>query len=361
LTAALGWDDIERMRVIDEQSAADYLRETSRIGSDEAVRVSELAGGVSNMVLLVESLDHPGREFVVKQARPQLRTRQAWFSSVERVWREAEVLAICTRLLAGGAAEITVAQTPRILFEDRDNYLFAMTAAPRPNTTWKQSLLAGRVDPRIAADCGRLLGTLHAGSWLDSSVAGQIGDSALFDQLRVDPYYRTLAVVHPEISAELNALIDSMAAHRCSLVHADFSPKNLLVYSGGLMMVDFETGHYGDPAFDLGFFLSHLVLKACQANAGHAAYLDLSSRFHLAYCETIGARIGAPELAQLWSRGVRHFAACAWARLDGKSPVDYLHDPSRRELMRGICRAVFDGHLQTWPQVIALCEEHFST
>ena len=36
---------------------------------------------------------------------------------------------------------------------------------------------------------------------------------------------------------------DSLDRHPRSLVHADFSPKNLLVSAEGLMMVDFETGH----------------------------------------------------------------------------------------------------------------------
>ncbi|MBI3839419.1 MAG: phosphotransferase [Planctomycetia bacterium] len=353
------------MRSIDEQSAEAYLRETGRIGPRETVHVRELSGGVSNMVLLVDRPEHPGAEFVLKQARAQLRTRHAWWASVERVWREAEVLAICTRLLKSATersecpADAPLAQTPQILFEDRENHLFAMSAAPRPNTVWKQDLLAGRLDPRVAAACGRLLGTLHALSWLDPVIAEQIGDCTLFDQLRIDPYYRTLAEAHPEMRGELQRLIDSLAQHPCSLVHADFSPKNLLVFSGGLMMVDFETGHYGDPAFDLGFFLSHLVLKACHNIPRHAAYLDLSKVFCKIYCDVLGPRIGIGDLSRLWARGAQHFAGCAWARLDGKSPVDYLVDPRRRDLVRGLCREIFSSRPRTWPDVIALCEDCF--
>jgi 5-methylthioribose kinase len=353
------------MRAIDEQSAEAYLRETGRIGPRETVRISELSGGVSNMVLLVDRPERPETAFVLKQARPQLRTRHAWFASVERIWREAEVLAICTRLLESGTEQSGSdrdrlrAGTPQILFEDRDHYLFAMTAAPRPNTVWKQELLAGRVDPQVAAACGRLLGTLHARSWLDPVIAAQIGDCTLFDQLRIDPYYRTLAEAHPEVRGILQELIESLAQHPRSLVHADFSPKNLLVFSGGLMMVDFETGHFGDPAFDLGFFLSHLVLKACHAIPRQAAYLNLSEVFCKTYCEVLGPKIGPQELSGLWTRGVKHFAGCAWARLDGKSPVDYLIDSRRRDLMRRVCREVFSSPPQTWSEVVALCQNRF--
>jgi len=345
------------MQLIDQQNAEHYLRAHGRVGLHEPLCVSELAGGVSNMVLLVELIERPHESFVLKQARAQLRTVQPWYSSVERVWREAQVLRICDRLLHAAPATASLPlRTPRILFEDRDNYLFAMTAAPRTNVAWKHELLAGHVNEAIAASCGTLLGTLHGGSWRNAEIAAELGDTTLFDQLRVDPYYRALAAAHPEAREPLQSLIDSLSANRCSLVHADFSPKNLLVHDAGLMMVDFETGHYGDPAFDLGFFLSHLVLKAAYHAPRHARYLQLTERFRAAYDEVMRRSISAEELADLWSRSVLHFAGCAWARLDGKSPVEYLTDHQRREQVRGICRQVLARTPRDWPQVIASCE-----
>jgi 5-methylthioribose kinase len=362
LTAALLGDDIGRMRLIDEHSAEAYLRETGRLTPDELVRVRELTGGVSNMVLMVERPQRPDHEFVIKQARARLRTEHAWFSSLERNWREAQVLTLCARLLdasSGQPGAEPVAHTPRILFEDRAQYLFAMTAAPRPNTVWKHELLAGNVNPQVAAACGRLLGTLHAGSWLDADVERQLGDRTLFDQLRIDPYYRTLAAARPEARPAVERLIASLEAHPRSLVHADFSPKNLLVFQGGLMMVDFETGHYGDPAFDLGFFLSHIVLKACHKIPRHGAYLSLGESFARAYNEVVGPRVSQQELADLWTRGLQHLAGCAWARLDGKSPIDYLTDPVRRDQMRAACREIFNTQPPDWPQVVAICTLSF--
>lgn len=352
------------MRLVDQQNAEDYLRETSRVAADERIVVRELAGGVSNMVLLVERPDRPAEEFVLKQARAQLRTGQPWFSSVQRAWREAEVLGICGQLLEQAKSNQPsgaglVAQTPRIVFEERPNCLFAITAAPRPNRTWKEDLLAGQSDPAVAAACGRLLGTLHAGSWHEQDIARQIGDRTLFEELRVSPYYRTLAAARDDARAPLERLIDSLAANSCSLVHADFSPKNLLLFSGGLLMVDFETGHYGDPAFDLGFFLSHLVLKACHKIPRHLDYLALSETFEQAYNGTIESRLSLGERENLWARATQHFAGCAWARLDGKSPVEYLTDTRRREQMRSLCRGVFRQEPTDWPEVIEMCRQQF--
>jgi 5-methylthioribose kinase len=354
------------MRLLDEENAAAYLRDTARLDPGEPVIVRELAGGVSNMVLLVERPKRPGDEFVLKQARARLRTSQPWFSSVERIWREADVLAICCELLEKRAthnprdAAIPRANTPRILFEDRQNYLLAMSAAPRPNATWKAELLAGRVDPRVAAACGVLLGTLHGESWRDADIRRRIGDRTLFDQLRVDPYYRTLAAARGETREAVEHVIQALETHPQALVHADFSPKNLLVHPQGLLMVDFETGHFGDPAFDLGFFLSHLVLKACLKIPDHAKYLELTEVFRRAYDERVSSHNSPVELSDLWARGIGNFALCAWARLDGKSPVEYLSDERRRELVRALCREVLARGMRTWPDVVELAARHLS-
>ncbi len=352
------------MRPIDDTRAAQYLRDTGRIAPDEVVRVSELAGGVSNMVLLVERPQRPDEDLVLKQARGQLRTQKPWFSRLERIWREADVLRVCSRLIGSAppqpdAGSARVASTPRIVFEDRDNYLLAITAAPRPNTVWKNDLLAEHVEPGIATACGTLLATLHGGSWLDREVERELGDATLFDELRIDPYYRTLARERSDAAPFVEPVIESLGANRRSLVHADFSPKNLLVFDGGLMMVDFETGHFGDPAFDLGFFTSHLVLKACHKIPRHEAYLALVESFWRSYSPAMEPRIGSLELRQLQSRGVQHFAACAWARLDGKSPVEYLTDAGRRDQMRSLCREVFESGVADWPGVMALCRRRF--
>ena len=144
-------------------------------------------------------------------------------------------------------------------------------------------------------------------------------------------------------------------------MHADFSPKNLLLFAGGMMMVDFETGHYGDPAFDLGFFLTHLVLKACFHVPHHKDYLALSQTFRAAYDQRLARAIAAAELSSLWSRGIQNFAACAWARIDGKSPVDYLDDPARREVIRLLCRKVFAEQPSDWDAVVALCQRTFDS
>jgi aminoglycoside phosphotransferase (APT) family kinase protein len=306
---------------------ADYLRQTGRLSPEEAriAGIETLSGGVSNVVMRVSV---PGRDdFVVKQSRSQLRTQADWFSQPQRIWRERAVLEILERVVPNGLV-------PRLLFEDHENFLFAMEAIPREHCVWKSCLLEGDADPAIARRLGEILATIHTHTTGDADLCQQLGDRTIFDELRLDPFYRYVANREPELQAPLARLIDETLASSVCLVLGDFSPKNILLVpseSGPqgerpcLVLVDFETGHFGDPAFDLGFFLSHLLLKTVKHARRADEYITLVSAFWSAYRETWRRRSeGSSSASPVEQRTINHLAACMKARIDGKSTVDYL-------------------------------------
>jgi hypothetical protein len=229
---------------------------------------------------------------------------------------------------------------PQYLWEDREHYCFAMTAAPKEHTTWKELLLAGELTSSlgIATACAQLLATLHAGSWGNADIAVQLDDRSFFAQLRIDPYYRHVAKMHPDLAPQIQQLIDSVWSHRRCLVHGDFSPKNLLVWEGNVMLIDCEVGHYGDPAFDLGFFLTHLVLKAIWAGPRRPHYGNLIATFWNTYRGSLDGAVSTIEIDSLEHRAVANLAGCLLARIDGKSPVDYL-SVTQREAVRELSRS----------------------
>ncbi len=334
------------MRTIEADNAADYLRERGRVPGDRGVAVRELAGGVSNVVLRVDV--EGGPTFVVKQSRERLRVAQEWRSRLDRIWTELEALRLLGGLLPAGSV-------PGVLFVEEDDYLFAMTCAPDDAAPWKARLMAGSAEPALAVIAGNMLGTIHRGARGRPELAGRLAETDLFDQLRVDPYYRRVAEVHPALAPRLSKLIDAMpAAPDTTLVLADFSPKNLLAHAGGLVAIDFETAHAGDPAFDLGFFLSHLLLKSFRAarpgGLGAAGpYLDLTRAFWSSYRDA--AQPADPP--GLTARATRHAAACALARLDGKSPVDYRDQLDRESVRRFAIGVLQGGPISDWEDIAA--------
>src|SRR3954471_10631478 len=229
------------MLEIRSQNAADYLRSAGRVATGEPIEIRELAGGVSNTVMLV-TLPRRGERFVLKQARERLRVKEEWLCPVERIWHEVESLRTCHEIIAAADAANPEAVIPEILWEDRLNFAYTMTAAPNEHKTWKELLLAGELESsqQLADACGRLLGHLHSASWPGKELSAVLHDRTYFVQLRLDPYYQQIARVHLDIAPAIGGLIDTVWNNRHTFVHGDFSPKNLLVWPGHLMLIDFE-------------------------------------------------------------------------------------------------------------------------
>ena len=308
---------------ITPENAPEYLRETRRVPAGRTVEVRALGWGVSNVVLRVDVEGAPS--FVLKQARERLRVKAYWVSRLDRIWTEREALMLLDSVLPEGTV-------PRVLFSDEENYLFAMTCAPDDSAVWKEQLLAGKIDPSVGRQAGAILATIHRTTRDHPALGGGLADMTAFDELRIDPFYREIARVHPEIAPLIEELITSMKnVPHPSLVLGDFSPKNILVHSKGLTLVDFETAHAGDPAYDVGFFLSHLFLKRCSREMSRLALEDECELFDRQMSFTgLRAEFQAGyESENEWPRFGLHACACALARIDGKSPVDYLDGVSR--------------------------------
>ncbi len=294
-------------------------------------KASALAWGVSNLVLRV---DTPAVSFVVKQSRKQLRTQIDWFSRLERVWREVDTLRALETLTAAGTV-------PRVLFEDRTNYLFGMEAIEADHKVWKAELLASHVDIEIAKTLGAWLAQAHRDSSRNEDLATRFADREVFDELRLDPFYRYVAQHDAAVSESLQKLIAGTMERRDCLVLADFSPKNILLTSYGPVVVDFETAHYGDPGFDIGFFLSHLLLKTVKHATRAAEFIKLSEEFCSNYFSGLYGQNQFPAWAvdldrspNFESQCVQHLAACMLARVAGKSRVDYLTEPWQTDLVQ---------------------------
>src|SRR5262249_11325533 len=150
---------------------------------------------------------------------------------------------------------------PKVLFADRDHFVFAMTAAPADAQIWKALLLAGDVDLALGARIGSLLGQMHQATAEHPALVEPFRDHTVFVQWRVAPFYRRVQERRPEVAGAVERLIQQMLTIRDALCHGDYTPKNLLVHGSSLMLVDYETAHRGDPTMDLGLCLCHFLLK----------------------------------------------------------------------------------------------------
>lgn len=293
-----------------------------------------LGGGVSNWVVRFDC----GEGVVVKAALARLRVREEWLADPARAVLEGRAMAALGVRLPDG-------DVPHVLFVDEAHHLLGMSCAPAGAYPWKEALLRGEVNRRVARAAGALLGRMHGAAWGDAGLARQFDDLTLFIQLRLSPYHERAAQVAAErgdadLAALLRAGSTAMTRERVTLVHGDFSPKNLLVHPAGVMALDFEVVHWGNPDFDTAFLLTHLALKAIHRPDIATAYEQAAHAFFDAYAAALGRR----PRDDVVSGAVRQAGCLLVARADGKSPAEYL-DTAGRGQARTLGAAVLRGQV----------------
>lgn len=333
-------------RELDIEKAADlidYLRQTGRIARNESPRIHVLQGGVSNRTVLVERLN--GEAWVLKQALAKLRVKVDWFSDVRRIHREALGLRELEKLAPPGAI------TP-LIFEDDDHHLLAMQAVPQPHENWKHALLAGDLHERHIVQFADLLAAIHRRSAEHADkYAAAFDDRSFFETLRVEPYYRYTATQVPESAAFIEQLIAETHRRHLCITHGDYSPKNILIHEDRLILLDHEVIHWGDPAFDVGFSMTHLLSKAHHLPGHRTQFATAALIYWKRYFSAVS---DTRWVSDLQSMSVRHTLACLLARVAGRSPLEYLDENERKRQ-----RDVVVPLMQSPPNDMAGLIDHF--
>lgn len=297
-----------------------YLRDRNLVSPSARLTVQPLKGGVSNRTLLVQGEDFA---WVVKQALNKLRVNTDWFSDPARIHREAEGIRTLSMLLP--ARHVAALQ-----FEDETQHLLGMNAVAEPHENWKNMLMRGRLVAQHFGQFGTLLGQIHARAIEHApTLEPKFADRRFFESLRLEPYYAYTASTLPAARSFLDHLRQAYDANTVTLVHGDYSPKNVLVTGDTLVLLDHEVMHWGDPAFDIGFAFAHLLSKANHLQALRVPLLEAAARFWNAYQDAITGSPLAPCHPELAARCVHHALACLLARVAGKSPLEYLTAPQQ--------------------------------
>ncbi len=315
------------------------LRAAGLVGEGEIV-LEPLTGGVSCDVWKVET---PSGPIVVKRPLPQLRVAAEWLAPVERGTSEVRWLK--------RARGVDPRIVPEVLAE-LPGHAFAMRFLPRC-PVWKDELMAGRIDADFAAQVGQGIAAVHAATAFNDADRADFPNDDMFRALRVDPFLLHVARQDSELAPALTALADDLSSRKIALVHGDVSPKNILVSADGPVFLDAECAVYGDPAFDLAFCTTHLLLKAVWSD--DARLNESATALVAAY----RAGIDWEDANDLLLRAGKLTAALLLARVEGKSPAPYLTDPEHKRIVRDQARALIvtpqpiDALVANWKRIIA--------
>lgn len=322
----------------DLDSVRDLLLEWGVIQKDSRPKLTILGGGISNLIVKVET---PDGMWVVKQPLAKLRVNQEWYADKNRILKETSCLRLIHRYIGQDYA-------PKVLFEDRTNLACLLECAPIGTRTWKEELLNGKIDPIVTTHVANFLSQFHLKTHEVDEIRQEFGDITNFLQLRIDSYLVALLPLYSNLRDQINEIISGLTSTRICLVHGDFSPKNILLLPDGkFWVIDAEVAHYGNLAFDVAFCVNHLIIKSVHVKS--IAYLDEARRFWQLYwkeAEPLGQR----------NFTVRVLGGLMLARVDGKSPIEYL-DESARITIRKLSASFVERRVDNFDELIDNVEQ----
>ena len=300
------------------------LHRLNLLPPDATARGERLTGGVSSDIWRI---DTPTGPICIKRALAKLRVAADWRAPIERNVYEARWMRQANAAVPGSA--------PAILGQDTTSGALAMAYLPPDNhPLWKAQLRDGHADPVFAAAVASTLARIHAASAADQSVPTQFPTDAIFYDIRLEPYLVATGRAHPDLTDRFQALVAATQANKRALVHGDVSPKNILDGPAGPVFLDAECAWWGDPAFDLAFCLNHLLLKCLWTPSATAGFLACFDAMVTAY--RAGVAWEAPDAIE--ARAAALLPGLFLARVDGKSPVEYITSDADRDRVRRVAR-----------------------
>jgi hypothetical protein len=111
-------------------------------------------------------------------------------------------------------------------------------------------------------------------------------------------------------------------------------PKNILITESHLTLIDFEVVHFGDPSFDAAFCLSLILLGWFHQPQLAEKRREIARVFFIELLRSLPRQ----ALSFFESALLHHLGCLILARIDGKSPVEYITKSSDQTRIRSIAK-----------------------
>ena len=329
------------------------LQRLGRLGllaDPDGATFEALAGGVSSDIWKVHA---DGRTYCVKRALSRLKVEADWFAPVERNLYEVAWYQIANEIVPGSA--------PKILAHDQESMLCVMQFLdPLDHELWKSMLLDGHADPIHATRVGHIIGQIHSRTASNKKVEDRFPPNDIFQKIRLEPYLEATADKHPDLKSQLFTLSQKTAQVRLTMIHGDVSPKNILIGPDGPVFLDAECACIGDPAFDLAFCLNHFLLKCIPVPSAEEDFIECFGAMTSAYL----LQVDWEDADHLEARAAKLLPGLFLARVDGKSPVEYITETADKDRIRYCARQLLfkpptklNEVAHAWQEVLSQCAQ----
>lgn len=184
----------------------DLLREHGVVKEDRAT-ATPLTGGVSCEIFLIEDGNN---KYVAKRALAKLNVKEEWFANTSRNIYEQRYLKY--------VGEPFPLWVPDILQSFEEQNLFIMEFFPERFKDWKKALMKQEINPAVAEEIGKALGSIHKFSWGDPAAIKWFDSDQNFHELRISPYFEFMRTRHPELEERIDRLSSKLTSNKHCLV-----------------------------------------------------------------------------------------------------------------------------------------------
>lgn len=290
----------------------EYLSELGYLIPGEEVDSVTLAGaGNMNVTLRVVT---GRRQFILKQSRPWVAKFPELAAPVERILVERSFY----HATAGAAFLPT--RMPELLRADPDNYVLLLEDLGRAADLSSIYTERTQMSRRQLATLLRFAGELHAiepTEFPPNRALKELNHAHIFDlPLRPDNGF-PLDALHPGLAAaarpyqhdnRLRKVVAELGQRYLTtdrrLIHGDFYPGSFLDTAAGVYVIDTEFAHLGQPEFDIGVLMAHLLMarsseeRILQLDTDYAKPpgFDAALSRQFCYVEIIRRLIGIAQL-----------------------------------------------------------------
>ena len=265
---------------LSDAQLGNYLTDIGIFPSGSKVAVEPAGDGNINWVRRATLKGAETRSVIVKQARPALEKFPEYAAPPER-------LAIEARWFEYASQYDETDICPEIHHFDPDHHVLVMEDLGHC-VRLDEALAEGRDVTKPMIQLAEFLGRIHAASAREDAELAKAFSNEAMQRLHGEhiftlPYQEEFPCP-PETAARAveirkDSELADIAARayeryltpKGALVHADVQAGNILLGPSGPKLLDAEIAHIGDPAFDVGTLLAHLMLSNIAAGVGESA------------------------------------------------------------------------------------------
>ena len=294
----------------------------NKINNESIINFSMLDGGVSSEVYKVTT---KSKIYCIKRSLSKLLVKKDWYADTKRLKYEYLWLKHCSKIIPNNIPKI-------YKFSSKLDILILEFLDEKKYETLKSKLLNKNIDKKIFVKISKDLFKIHKNSSNDIIKKMFTKNSKNFYDLRLDAYFNEVGRVYPFLNNKIKKIIKDYKKNSSTLVHGDFSPKNMLIYKKNIKYIDAETCNFGDPVFDVVFFSNHLLIKSIHIPNKKKQFIEAYKIFFQTYIKSIKLY----HRENFMNRSIEMIPIMLLARIDGKSPVEYITKKNIKNKIRSL-------------------------